>query len=212
MNMSIWKESSDHLDEFFKAKSKALGQLKNAPRTCVSHFAKRDKKTGELVPDYADLATIFDTVRKTLSDAGIDITQCFAPYGEDGSLMLVTTLGHASGQFMRSFLPVKGGLKPQELAATTTTLKRIALCAFVGIAAEDDDDGETANRVAERVAVDDEKRIEAMAAKSLRDAESREKRKQILERVQKREEDGTLAQAAADRLRDLAHSLDTQPA
>jgi hypothetical protein len=143
-----WPASSPALDKLFEAKSKALGALKNAPRTSKSHFGM-----------YADLATVFDTIRKPLSDNGLDVIQCFVPY-DDQYVMLVTTLGHTSGQFIRSFLPIKSSLQPQQLAATATYLKRVELAAIVGVAAEDEDDGETAQRAASQQAAADSDRVE----------------------------------------------------
>ena len=93
---SLWQEASEHLDMLFAAHSTAIGQLKNAPRTCVSHFAKKGPD-GKPIPDYADLATVIDTARAALAANGLSVTQTFMPFGEDGTLMLVTTLGHRRG-------------------------------------------------------------------------------------------------------------------
>ena len=208
---SLWVESSEHLDEFFKAHAKALGALRNAPRTCVSHFAKKDKQ-GNPIPDYADLATIFDTARKALSENGLSVTQSFMPYGTDGTMMLVTTLGHGSGQFQRSFLPMKGNVPPQQLASAATYLKRVALCALIGIAADDDDDGESANRTAAVAVVEDEARVEKMGVQKLRASKTAAERADVLAKAQQRVTEGTLSSGALDRLKAVAIEMDGKSA
>jgi hypothetical protein len=194
-----WAASSPELDKLFEAKSKALGQMKNAPRTCKSHYGM-----------YADLATIWDTIRKPLAENGLDVIQTFVQGGDDGTILLVTTLGHASGQFIRSYLPIKGTLQPQQLAATATYLKRVELAAIIGVAAEDDDDGEAANRVAVSQAVEEEGRVEQMATKALRAAKTAEKRAEVLARAQQRVDEGTLPPAAVGRLKLIAADMDAK--
>lgn len=206
---SLWQEASAQLDQLFLAHAKALGQLKNAPRTCVSHFAKRDKKTGEPIPDYADLATIFDTVRAALSANDLSVTQTFMPFGEDGStLMLVTTLGHKSGQFQRSYLPMKANVQPQQLASSATYLKRIALCALVGIAADSDDDGQQANANHEEAAATDETRIVTALQKKVRAAKDKAGRDAEVARARKGVVEGKLSHASLQCVIDLAAALD----
>ena len=69
-----WPASSPQLNELFEAHSKALGQLNNAPRTCVSHFAKKDK-AGKPIPDYADLATILDRKSTRLNSSHSSVSR-----------------------------------------------------------------------------------------------------------------------------------------
>jgi hypothetical protein len=207
---SLWTEASEHLDQLFAAHAAALGQLKNAPRTCVSHFAKKGPD-GKPIPDYADLATVFDTIRAALAANGLSVTQTFMPFGEDGStLMLVTTLGHKSGQFQRSYLPMKANVAPQQLASTATYLKRVALCAVVGIAADDDDDGQQANATHATATVNDEPRIVAALQKKLKAAKDAKGRAAEIARAQKGLSEGLLSQKSFDQIKDLADALDEQ--
>lgn len=188
-----WPASSPELDKLFAAQSKALGELKNAPRTSKSHFGM-----------YADLATLIDTVRPVLSKHGLSFTQSFCIYDEACDV-LVTTLSHSSGQFLRSFNRIKSNLPPQQYAATATYMKRVALAAIVGVAAEDEDDGETADRAAVVAAVEDESRVERIGIQKLKDAKSPLERSEILSKAEKRVSEGTLSQGALDRLRKVAH-------
>lgn len=206
-SQSIWIEASEHLDQLFAAHAVAIGQLKNAPRTCVSHFAKKDKQ-GVPIPDYADLATVIDTARAALSANGLSVTQAFMPYGDDGTMMLVTTLGHKSGQFQRSYLPMKGNVPPQSLASTATYLKRVAFCAILGIAADDDDDGAHANASHAAATVTDEPRIVSALSKKIRAAKDKKSRDAEIERAKKGVSEGMLSEKSLDSLRDLAYALD----
>lgn len=187
-----WPASSKELDKLFEAKAKALGALKNAPRTSKSHYGM-----------YADLATVLDTIRKPLSDNGLAVTQSFAPYDEQ-HFVLITTLGHSSGQFIRSFLPVKSSLQPQALAATATYLKRVELAAIVGVAAEDEDDGETAQRAAAVAAVADEPRIEKALVAKVRSAANAGAVDAVVAQSERGVEAGQLSSAAAARIRAVA--------
>lgn len=210
VNTTVWQERSENVADLYAAMGKAFGQLKNAPRTCFSNWAKKDRKTGELLPDYADLATVFDTIRSVYGANGLSIRQTFSPYRDDGTIMLVTTIGHSSGQFERSYLPMKGNVPPQELAKVVTYLKRVAICAAVGIAADDDDDGESANRSTAVATANDEARIEKALSDKIRSAKDATGRKAEIDRAARGVSEGMLPSAALDRLKALAEQLDSQ--
>ena len=183
-----WPASSPELKDLFAAQSKALGALRNAPRTSKSHFGM-----------YADLATLIDTIREPLAQHGLAFGQSFFIYDENHDV-LVTTLHHESGQFVRSFNRIKTNLPPQQYAATATYMKRVALAAIVGVAAEDEDDGETATRAAAVANVEDEARIEKIGMAKLREAKTDEERADILSKAEKRVQEGTLSREALVRL------------
>lgn len=187
-----WPASSQELDKLFASQAKALGELKNAPRTSKSHFGM-----------YADLATLIDTIRKPLSDHGLAFSQNFFIYDENHDV-LITTLTHESGQFLRSFNRIKTNLPPQQYAATATYMKRVALSAIVGVAAEDEDDGETATRAAVVSNVEDEARIEKIGMAKLREAKTDDERAEILSKAEKRVQEGTLSREALVRLMAVA--------
>lgn len=187
-----WPASSPQLDELFAAHAKALAELKNAPRTSKSHFGM-----------YADLATLIDTIRGPLSRHGLSFTQPFCVYDENHDV-LVTTLAHSSGQFLRSFNRIRVNLPPQQYAATATYMKRVALSAIVGVAAEDEDDGETATRAAVVSHVEDETRIEKIGMAKLREAKTDDERAEILSKAEKRVQEGTLSREALVRLMAVA--------
>ena len=201
---SVWNANSDHVDQISAAMAKAFGQLTNVVRNKVSHFAKKGKD-GKPVPDYADLASCFECIRAAYATNGLSVRQTFHPYGEDGTIYLVTTVRHESGQFERSYLPMPGRVPPQELAKAATYLKRIALCAITGIAADDDDDGEQAERSHAAAEADTEKRWEKALTAKIREATKPEAVADVLDQITRGVSGGHLSQDVAKALRLVAN-------
>ncbi len=127
---------SDTVNELFSALAKAQGLIQNALKDSQNPFFKSS---------YANLASVWEACRKPLSDNGLSVSQttCKTEHG----LFLITILGHSSGQWMRSEMPiilVKND--PQSLGSMLTYLRRYSLSAIVGVAPDDDDDGEKAQQ------------------------------------------------------------------
>jgi hypothetical protein len=59
-------------------------------------------------------------------------------------MVLVTRLGHASGQFIDSVYPLPNSNKPHEMGSAITYARRYSWAAICGIAAEEDDDANAA--------------------------------------------------------------------
>lgn len=97
---------------------------------------------------YAPLDSILSAVRGPLADNGLAIAQLLD--GDD----LVTMLMHKDGASLtgRWPLPQRDGGTVQDLGSAITYLRRYSIQAVLGIAAEEDDDGNRAsgNRVATR--------------------------------------------------------------
>lgn len=91
---------------------------------------------------YADLAAVLDAIRGPLSDNGLSVTQTTEI--REGGFVLVTTLHHATGQWIASEYPLPLAAKPQELGSAMTYARRYSLSAIACIAADDDDDAEAA--------------------------------------------------------------------
>lgn len=87
---------------------------------------------------YASLSNILKTIMKALCDSGLTFSQF--PSGPDS---LTTILIHAdSGEYIMAeyeMKPLKND--PQTKGSTITYQRRYALCAVLGINADDDDDG-----------------------------------------------------------------------
>lgn len=183
----LFGERSPTIGKLTEAHSKALGQMRNAPRTQSGHFGK-----------YADLGTVIDAVREPFSRNGLRFSQEFQPFGDQW--VLVTELSHVSGEWQRSALPIDHRLKPQQFAAAATYLKRIALSAIAGIAAEDEDDGETAQTAAMVQEVDETVRYERILREKWEAAETDEQRGKVIARAKKGAELGKVSTSFVESL------------
>lgn len=126
---------SDEINELVAAMAKAAASIENAKINRVNpHFKSK----------YADLASCFDAVRKPLGANGLVVAQTTEI--RENSFVLVTTLAHASGQWIKSEYPLPTTGRPQELGSALTYARRYSLSAITGISADEDDDAETAER------------------------------------------------------------------
>jgi hypothetical protein len=104
--------------------------------------AAMDKMNPHFKNKYASLAAVIDAIRKPLADNGLCYTQTTEV--REGGFVLVTTLHHASGQWIAGEYPLPVGVKPQELGSALTYARRYCLSAIACIAADEDDDAEGA--------------------------------------------------------------------
>jgi hypothetical protein len=124
---------SEQTNELSAALAKAQAQMKSVPFDRTNpHFKSK----------YSSLASVIDTVRKPLADNGLSYTQTTEI--REAGVVLVTTLRHASGQWVASEYPLPAVAKPQELGSALTYARRYSLSALACVAADDDDDGEGA--------------------------------------------------------------------
>lgn len=101
----------------------------------------KTKTGGTYTFKYAPLDTIIAAVRGPLSENGLAFSQLL-----DGG-DLVTVLLHSSGETLtgRTPLPHSNGDTVQQYGSAVTYVRRYALQAVLGIAAEEDDDGNAAS-------------------------------------------------------------------
>jgi hypothetical protein len=140
------------IDQIAAALALAQGQLTNPPKTKTAHVGKYKYR-------YADLAEIIEHVRPTLAKHELAFVQLTAR-GE-GSNTLVTRLLHKSGQYLESTYPLPAQAAAQEMGSAITYARRYSLCAILGIAADEDDDGSKATE-APTAGADRDKLIELM--------------------------------------------------
>ena len=130
LSMSGMK-TSEQISELAAALAAAQGAMQNAVMNRINpHFKSK----------YADLAAIFDAARKPLSTNGLAIVQTI------GDGVLHTRLLHTSGQWIASEHPLPMSGRPQEIGSALTYARRYSLSALIGIAADEDDDANAANR------------------------------------------------------------------
>ena len=115
-------------EELFSALAKAQAKIEGVKKGADGYNYK-----------YADLPSVWDVIRKPLTDNGIAIHQ--AVQGANGDLRLVTSIHHKNGGTMTDggvpLILVKNDM--QGLGSAITYARRYGLMAAVGIAAEDDD-------------------------------------------------------------------------
>jgi hypothetical protein len=130
---------SENINELMGALAKAQGEMCNAIKDSANPFFKSK---------YADLSSVWNACRGPLSKNGLAIVQTIQQ--RESGEVLHTLLGHASGQWMSSTMPIKvksdnkSANEIQQLGSCLTYLRRYSLSAIVGIAPDDDDDGNTA--------------------------------------------------------------------
>lgn len=127
-------QQSENINELMTALSKAQGKIQPALKDKANPFFKSS---------YADLASVWTACREALSENGLAVVQSVVTYPDKG-MNLVTTLGHSSGQWMKSEMPIiSQKVDPQSLGSAITYYRRYSLAAMVGVAPEEDD-GEAA--------------------------------------------------------------------
>jgi hypothetical protein len=108
--------------------------------------AKVKTKSGETYTySYADLAEVSTLVLPLLGKQGLSFTS--RPTLLDGRFVLAYKLMHESGEFEAGEYPLPPGGSAQELGSAISYARRYALCSVVGVAAEDDDDGQAGSHV-----------------------------------------------------------------
>lgn len=120
---------SENLNELFTALSKAQGKIQPACKDKANPFFKSK---------YADLSSVWDACRDSLSENGLSIVQI--PQTQAEGICLISILGHSSGQWIKSevLIPLTKN-DPQTVGSAITYYRRYSLSALVGVAPEDDD-------------------------------------------------------------------------
>ena len=131
---------SDQIDELMTAKSKADATLNNIKKDGKVEYSKTKYS-------YAVLEDVCNEVRKKYSKYELSFTQI--PLYEEGMNVLVTTLGHSSGQWIRCKMKIQTqNAGPQAYGSALTYARRYSLVAMSCLAATDeDDDAQTAQGI-----------------------------------------------------------------
>jgi len=127
---------SDSTKEIATALAKFQGSMSAVKKDAVNPFYKSK---------YATLDTIWEAIRKPLSENGLSVVQTLGIV--EGNSVLETTLYHTSGELISGVQlvnPVK--LDPQGLGSAITYARRYSLSAILGIVADDDDDANIATK------------------------------------------------------------------
>lgn len=121
--------------------SESLGKLAEAlsKAQATMQEAKEDSKNPFFKSNYADLTSVWRACRKSLTDNGLSISH--STVFQEGEIILVTTLLHSSGEYMKGYFPLLSAKKDaQAIGSAMTYAKRYALAAIVGVCVEGEDD------------------------------------------------------------------------
>jgi hypothetical protein len=108
--------------------------------------AVKDSANPYFKSKYADLESVWSACRKPLTSNGLSVVQTTLPTKR--GLMLVTTLAHSSGEWIRGYMPIlatqgKAGevkeVTAQAQGSGISYARRYALAAIVGVYQTDDD-------------------------------------------------------------------------
>lgn len=124
---------SESIKNIAIALSKFQSEIKNPTNTKLNPYFKNT---------YAPLEEVLNTVKPILTKYGLSVIQMPISEVESGSIGVVTTLLHESGEYLESspFLLRADKNTAQGAGSAITYARRYSLSAMLGIASEDDDD------------------------------------------------------------------------
>lgn len=128
---------SAEINKLAEALSKFQGKIKNPPFDSVNeHYGQK----------YASLAVTLDTVRPVLSEFGLSIIQL--TIDDDVKYGCVTRLQHNSGQYIETTLLLKPDrTNPHGAGSALTYAKKYSLLGILGVAGDEEDDGNSASNI-----------------------------------------------------------------
>lgn len=120
---------SPEIGELFAALSLAQG---------VMHAASKSASNDYYKSKYADLESVMAVIREPFSSHGLSVTQVLRPTSK--GTMLITVLGHKSGQWVRSECPIRPEKNTiHAIGSAITYMRRYCLSAIAGVSTADDD-------------------------------------------------------------------------
>lgn len=126
----------------YAALAKAQGQMQN-PVKNREVSVKSDR--GAYKFSYATLDSILDGIRKPLADNGLSMTQTLERTPE--GMVMCLRLYHGAGGMICTCMPLDQAkvVKMQEMGSIITFARRYQVASFFGLAAEEDDDANSAD-------------------------------------------------------------------
>ena len=121
----------------------AKAQARITPVVAAETAKVRMKAGGEYSYKYAHLAAVLDACRLPIAENGLALVQFPRLVGD--FVVVTTLLVHASGEYLSSDLALRPDtLAPQSIGSAITYARRYSVLAMIGIAPEEDDDGQAA--------------------------------------------------------------------
>lgn len=107
--------------------------------------AREDSENPYFKSSYADLTSVWNACRKPLAENSLGVTQIVQVL--NGDRHLVSILGHPSGQWIKSIMPIKVAKDDAHgLGSALTYCRRYSLAALVGVCPADDDGNEATGK------------------------------------------------------------------
>jgi hypothetical protein len=123
------------IDQLATALAKAQRAIKHAEKSQTNpHFGKK----------YATLADVIDACREPLADNDLSYVQKVS--SAQGVVIVETVLMHKSGQSIAATLTMPARNDAQGIGSALTYARRYGLSAMVGVAPDEDDDGNGAGK------------------------------------------------------------------
>lgn len=147
-------KKSESIKEIATALSKFQGEVENPKNVANNPFFKSK---------YAPLDEVVNVIKKPLSKNGLAYIQ--EPMSDDGvTVSIVTTIMHESGEWIESNPLKLKNEKPtaQGSGSSITYARRYQLTSMLGIASEEDDDGNIASR-SEKITTEQAQQIRDLA-------------------------------------------------
>jgi len=137
-------QSSDEINEIATALAKAQGEFPKIAKNKIADLKGISKRTGKeysMKYSYADIADVLAALLPVLSKHNIALIQ--PTEIDDRGMTIHTRIVHSSGQWMGSVYPVCAiNGDHQIMGSAITYARRYAACSLIGVAADDDLDGE----------------------------------------------------------------------
>ena len=132
--------TSTTISKVVTALARAQGKYKQLSKNCVgkvSYQARDGRPGGSYEFRYADLGAVIEATSEALSSEEL------AHVALIGAGRLRVMLLHSSGEFLASEAPLPSPeeVGPQKFGSQVTYLRRYLLAPLIGVASEDDDDG-----------------------------------------------------------------------
>lgn len=139
--------TSRTIAKLIEALAKAQLNFKPVKKQVENEAYRRGGKASK----YADLNAVVDATRDALAKEGLVVTQWPNIDLAAKHTTLITLLAHSSGEWMRGAITLpsisRNDFTAQTCGSSITYARRYALSALVGIAPEDDDDGNAASGI-----------------------------------------------------------------
>jgi hypothetical protein len=138
--------TSEQIDQIVTALAAAQGEFPKIGKNkqaSVKGVAKASGREYSIGYNYADIADVISAIAPVLSKHGIAYIQ--PTVLTDNGMLVCTRIMHKSGQWIESDYPVSGITGDhQKMGGALTYARRYSLSTMIGVAAEEDVDGECA--------------------------------------------------------------------